>query len=73
MEAGYITSIILAIVSIVFGAKWRKVKKLIKEISAFVVEISEALEDDRISREELVRIKQKSEGIVKTARSLLGR
>ncbi len=67
-----ITTLIIAIVSIasiVFGTKWVKAKKILKEFSDIPLKASEILEDDTVTKEELLDFVQEVSEFIDAVKS----
>ena len=55
-----IISVILFVVSIFIGAKYRKFKGKVKALAGLINEVDAALEDDQVSKEETAKILEKA-------------
>jgi len=55
-----IVSVILMIVSIYFGGKYRKFKKKLQILVGLISEINDAIADDRVTKEEIGEIARKA-------------
>ena len=55
-----IVSVILLIVSIYFGGKYRKAKKKLQILVGLISEINDAIADDRVTKEEVGEIARKA-------------
>jgi len=51
-----ILAVVFIIATTIFGKQWKDLKKKIKEVREFIEAIEKALEDDNISKLEMVKI-----------------
>ena len=49
-------SVVLAVIAIVAGVYWVKAKRVIKEVAELLTAISDAVEDDDVTKDELKKI-----------------
>jgi hypothetical protein len=59
---------ILLIVSTVFGFKWKKVKKIARGIVNVADEVVSAVEDDKVTEDEVKRIAKKGKRVIDVER-----
>ena len=62
--------IIFLILSAVFGKKWKATKQLLKEAGELLVVISDAIKDDKITREELKMITNEYKDVERIIREI---
>ena len=60
----YGVGLVITGASIYFGGKWKKAKKLLKDTAELLTAISNAVEDDTITKEEIQRIIKEAEDII---------
>lgn len=58
-----IIALILGILTTYFGGKWNKGKKVLKEFSEAVAKVSEAIADNKVTREELQEINKEFQDV----------
>jgi len=56
---------ILAITSALFAIEWRRVKSLLKEASEALSTLYDAIEDDKITKEEAKKVAEEFEDLIK--------
>jgi len=66
-----ITLVIIGIVASIFGNKWRKTSILLKEIGEFCLTTSEAMEDNKITKEEASDILGEVGDVILAGKNLL--
>ncbi len=67
-----ILTLVLIAASAIFATKWALTKRLLKEIAEALVTISEAVEDDEITDEELQEILNQLKDIIQAAQNQTG-
>ncbi len=80
MDVGTIISLVLGVVTVVFGGFWLKakgklgqIKNLVKEASDVITVSVGALDDDKLSAEEIAAIKKEAQEVVAAFKALIGR
>jgi len=58
-------SVILAVLSAIFAAEWKRAKNFLKETSEALTTLYDAIEDDKITKEEAKRIAKEFEDLIK--------
>ena len=66
-----ILAIVLALLSIYFGSKYRKAKRIMKELAEAIDKTYKAIEDDKITEEELKRVLKEWKDLLEIWRDLL--
>ncbi len=69
MEIWQILTIALGLLTILFGAFWGKAKLVVKQLKVILTVISEAIEDDEITREELKLINEEIKRLIELFKS----
>ena len=70
MDWEYIVMLVLAVLGGAFVVKWGQVKSLIKEVAEALSVLSEAIEDDNLTREELKKITDEFQDVILAALKL---
>jgi len=65
-----IVSTVLGLAAIFFTAKWALTKKLIKEITEVMISLSAAIEDDKVTSEEVAGFLKECADVVLTVKEL---
>lgn len=80
MDVGTIISLVLGVVTVVFGGFWLKakgklgqIKNLVKEASDVITVSVGALDDDKLSAEEIEQIKKEAKEVVAAFKILIGK
>jgi hypothetical protein len=80
MDAGTIISLVLGVLTVVFSGFWLKsknkltqVKNLVKEASDVITVSVGALDDDKLSPEEIAAIKKEAVEVVAAFKALIGK
>ena len=80
MDVGTIISLVLGVVTVVFGGFWLKakgklqqIKNLVKEATDVITVTVGALDDDKLSPEEISQIKQEAAEVVAAFKILIGK
>ena len=73
MDWQTIALIVLGVLSIVLGIKWQQVKHLIKEGAEALTELSGAIEDDKLTKEELRALAREWGDVILAFRKLIGK
>ena len=68
-----VASGVLGILVIIFSVKWAQVKALLKEVAEAFVVVSSAVEDDKITREELQKIVDEWHDVLLAVLKLIGK
>ena len=68
-----VASGVLGILVIIFSVKWAQVKALLKEVAEAFVVVSSAVEDDKITREELQKIVDEWHDVAVAVLKLVGK
>ena len=66
-----ILAIVLALLSIYFGSKYRKAKRIMKELAEAMDKTYKALEDDKVTKEELKQVIKEWKDVLEIWRDLL--
>ena len=66
-----ILTIVLALLSLYLGGKYKKAKQVIKELAEAMDKTYKALEDDKVTKEELKGILKEWSDVLKAGRGLL--
>lgn len=66
-----ILTIVLALLSTFLGAKYRKAKRIMKELAEAMNKTYKALEDDKITKEELKQVIKEWKDVLEIWRDLL--
>jgi len=66
-----ILTIILALLSLYFGSKYKKAKQVMKELAEAIDKTYKAIEDDKITEEELKRVLKEWKDLLEIWRDLL--
>ena len=80
MDVGTIISLVLGVITVVFGGFWLKakgklgqIKNLVKEATDVITVSVGALDDDKLSAEEIASIKKEAQEVVAAFKILLGK
>ncbi len=80
MDVGTVISLVLGVVTVVFGGFWLKakgklgqIKNLVKEASDVITVSVGALDDDKLSAEEIAAIKKEAQEVVAAFKALIGK
>jgi len=73
MDWQIIVPIILGVVAIVFGVKWHQVASLLKETGEALITTSEAMEDKKITKDEVVQILKEWADVILAGKKLVGK
>lgn len=73
MDWEIIIPIVLGIVAIIFGVKWHQVAKLLKEAGEALITTSEAMEDKKITKEEVVKVLKEWADVILAGKKLVGK
>ena len=80
MDVGTIISLVLGVIAAVFGGFWLKakgklgqIKNLVKEASDVITVSVGALDDDKLSAEEIAAIKKEAAEVVAAFKILIGK
>ena len=68
----YITTIILGVLATVFGKKWVTGKVVTTKFALAINELTNAIEDDRITQDEAERIVEAWKDVINEAKILIG-
>lgn len=68
-----VVSVVLLVLSAVFGFRYKQAKALLKEVAEALTVSSEALEDDQITAEERSKILKEWADVISAARKLIGK
>ena len=74
VDVGFIAEILtiaLALLSSFFGAKYRKAKRIMKELAEAMDKTYKALEDDKVTKEELKQVIKEWKDVLEIWRDLL--
>ena len=66
-----ILTIVLALLSLYFGSKYKKAKQVMKELAEAIDKTYKAIEDDKITEEELKRVLKEWKDLLEIWRDLL--
>lgn len=66
----YIITIILGLLAAYFGKKWQQFKVTTTKFSIAIKELSDAIQDDRISQEEAERIVEAWKTVIEEAKKI---
>ena len=66
-----ILTVVLALLSIFLGAKYRKTKRIMKELAEAMDKTYKALEDDKVTKEELKQVIEEWKDVLEIWRELL--
>lgn len=72
MGVWQIVAVVMTVMTIVAGARWRHFKVLVKELAEALTATSEVLEDDKITKAERHRIAEEWADVVAAGKKLLG-
>lgn len=67
----YIATIILGVLAAIFGKKWVHGKSITTKFAFAIKELTDAIQDDRISQEEAERIVEAWKDVIKEAKDLI--
>ena len=80
MDIGTIISLVLGVITVIFGGFWLKakgklgqIKNLVKEATDVITVSVGALDDDKLSAEEIASIKKEAAEVVVAFKILLGK
>jgi len=65
--------VVLLLLSGFFAGKWRKAKNLLKQVAEALTALSEAVDDDKITPEELKLLQKEWFEVILAAKDLLGK
>ncbi|MBT9133013.1 MAG: hypothetical protein DDT33_01544 [Firmicutes bacterium] len=68
-----IVSAVLGLVAVVFGVRWYLLKTLLRETAEALLVISQAIEDNRLTRAEIEEILGETQDVIMAAKNLVGR
>lgn len=64
MDIATILTGVLVVVSAVFGGKWAFTKKTAKEVVSIAKSVIDAVEDDKVTENEVKEVAKKAKGII---------
>lgn len=73
MDAWHIAFIVVTVFSIVAGTRWRHFKALLKELAEAMTAVSDAVEDDDITKPEMKKIAKEWGDVIVAAKKLIGK
>ena len=68
-----ILTIVFGVIAVIFGIKWRNAKALLREGAEALKAISDAIEDDQLTKAEIAGILQECSDVVLAFKKLIGR
>jgi len=68
-----IIGLVLLVISVLFGAKWRQAKGLLKEVAEALTGLSDAVADDKITEAEQRQLLKDFAEVIEAARNLINR
>jgi hypothetical protein len=71
MDAWQIVSSVVGILTIVLGVHWAQVKNLLKQVSEALTAVSDALEDNRITKREAKKIAREWGDVITVAAKII--
>jgi len=64
---------VLGIVALICGIRWKQVANLLKQTGELLLVVADAMEDDKISKDEVASILKESVDVVSAVKKLMGK